>query len=889
MNKEYHIISHTHWDREWYEPFERFRIRLVNLIDNLLVLLGEDPDFIFHLDAQTAVIDDYLEIKPANRKKLEKYIAEGRILIGPWFIQNDFFLTSGESTVRNLLLGINKAEALGHCEYVGYAPDQFGLPAQLPCILNGFGINSVVFGRGRVCSEEHGGKAEFLWNSADGSEVLAVQMPNFYNNAQRFSEDIEKSMALLNKINNDLEPVSSTRHLLLMNGVDHLEPQENLLDILPELRSRLPQDENIYQDTLSNYCETVRREIETPVKYQGELRHGGDRQVLQGTLSSRVYLKTQNVKAEKTINAQLEPLCSMLLMLGFNAGDYDKEFLDYLWKLLLLNHPHDSICGCSCDNVHRHMEDRSLRFFETAEHLLQEKMALIAGHINKPGCSENDYYINIFNTLSHPRVDIVRASIDIKQDEHMKSFRITSPDGEEIPYEICSHELTERAVRSPINLPGRVLVDRYQVQFRAEVPAFGYVNYLVKEAKPVENEEKPLGFENEFLKVTVTDNGQVNLFDKSTGSTYNNILWLEDTADCGDSYTYRPDHDAVVFTSAGLKPSIEITDRQLDTVCALSYDLILPAYYDRKNKCRATENVSNPVEITLRLTAESKKLEISFKIDNNAADHCLRAIINTGIDTPFTYASAPFDIIMRDKHNGDIVKRGDLQEPSADFINIHDSYRGISILHRGLHAYEHFRKSKGRIAITLLRATAYIQGFFEIPLDKDWIVPENQCLRTIRCNMAIIPTSGQEQKEDSAVEAAGFLAPMFCFSGSCDYKKFSGGRPCVQDSEISEIFYREDPHKNIKLPAENSLFNCSNKNILLIACKKAENSDDLVIRLLNIADTKQSCRLNFGFHVTKIKQINLKEEKIKKLDLTHLTQVEIDFKPKQLISLLVAR
>jgi alpha-mannosidase len=889
MNKEYHIISHTHWDREWYEPFERFRIRLVRLIDNLLELLDKEPDFIFHLDAQTAVIDDYLEIKPANRQELTKHISQGRILIGPWFIQNDFFLTSGESTVRNLLIGTARAGELGCHEYVGYTPDQFGLPSQLPSILNGFGISDVVFVRGRICKDEHGGKAEFIWSCENGSEVFAIQMANFYNNAQRFSEDIDKATALLKKISDNLGPLSSTGHLLLMNGVDHLEPQENLLDILPKLQSRLPQGESIHQDTLNNYCKLVRQSISSPAKYQGELRHGGDRMDVQGTLSSRVYLKAQNVKAEKMISAQLEPLCSMLLMLGFKTCDYDKEFLDYLWKLLILNHPHDSICGCSCDEVHRHMEDRFLRFFEAAEHLLQEKMTLVAKHVENNDCSESDYYITVFNTVPHPRAGIVTAQVDIKEDEHIKLFNIISPKGEEIPYEILSHEVTERPARSPINLPGRILVDRYLVKFKAEVPAFGYATYLVRKAKRAAKPAKPMGFENEFLKVTVSDDGKINLFDKSTATEYNNILWLEDTADSGDSYTYRPDHQAALFKTCELKPVMEISDNQLETVCRLKYNLVLPAYYDRDKKQRSKTTVNNPVEIALRLTAESKKLEISFKIDNKAKDHCLRAVINTGIDSAFSYASAPFDVITRDKHNGDIVKRGDLQEPSSDFINIHDEHKGISILHQGLHAYEHFRERKGQIALTLLRATAYIQGFFEIPLDKDWIVPENQCIRELECNLAVMPVSGTEQKEYSASEAADFLAPMFCFSDSCDHQKFSGGRPCVQDSEISEIFFREDPNKNIKLPAENSMLSCGNKSILFIACKKAENGDDLVIRLLNISSDKQSCDLNFGFKISNANLINLKEEKIKKIGVRDSAQIKLDFKPKQIISLRITK
>ncbi len=889
MTMQYHVISHTHWDREWYEPFERFRVRLVRLIDNLLDIVEKNPEYVFHLDAQVAVLDDYLEIKPYQRDNLKKHIAAGQILVGPWYIQNDFFLTSGEATIRNLLMGTTKAEEFGRCEYLGYTPDQFGLPSQLPQILNGFGIEYVVFGRGRVCSEDQGNKAEFEWSTADGSKVLAIQMPNFYNNAQRFSADPEKSLALLQKIKQDLAPRSSTGHLLLMNGVDHLEPQENLLEILPEINSRLTKDERVFQDSLLSYCNAVKKELKGHDSHHGELRHGGDRFILQGTLSSRVYLKVLNVQAEKILAARLEPLCAMLLLLGFEA-QYDKDFLDYLWKLLITNHPHDSICGCSCDNVHRHMEDRYMRFFELTNHLLPEKMRLLTSHINNNACKKSDYQITVFNTSPRSRQEVVEAQIDLKHEEHSRAFKLISPDGLDVPFEVLDRELTERAIRSPINLPGKILVDRYNIIFPAEVPAMGYRQYIVR---PVEHEvphAKAMNFENEYLKISVHENGRVELHDKQVNRTYPDLLHLEDSADYGDSYTYRPNPNEPVFSTADLTPELEYTaNNLLETCCRLKYEFNLPAKYDRKRQRRSKQLVTNRIEILLRLTAESKHLEISFKIGNRSKDHCLRAIINSGIVAACTFASTPFDVIKRDKFNGDIVKRNDMQEPTSDFVFINDETGGMAILHEGLHAYENIRERDGQIAMTLLRATGYIQGYHDIPLDKDWIAPENQCLRTIECRLAVLPLPPRTMPAQVASAAADFLNPLFCYSDSCDLKKFSGGRPCVQDSDISEIFFRPDPYSDIVLPHETSLLQIDNHRVMLVACKKKETGKQLVLRLINIADAPEICLIETGFAIKSAYSADLREEKFQPCSQRGDSTLEVKFKPKQLITLIIEK
>ena len=100
------VVSHTHWDREWYLPFQLYRIKLVRLIDRLLAILENDPRYAyFMLDGQTVILEDYLEVRPERRAALEGHITSGRVLAGPWYILPDEFLVSGESIIRNLQRG----------------------------------------------------------------------------------------------------------------------------------------------------------------------------------------------------------------------------------------------------------------------------------------------------------------------------------------------------------------------------------------------------------------------------------------------------------------------------------------------------------------------------------------------------------------------------------------------------------------------------------------------------------------------------------------------------------------------------------------------------------------------------------------------------------------
>lgn len=859
MQKHCHIISHTHWDREWYLPLEKFRIRLVRLIDNLLQLIEEEPSYIFHLDAQTIVLDDYLEVRPQRRPELERAIRAGNLLIGPWYIQNDFFLSSTESTVRNLLIGTRSARRWGGGEQTGYAPDQFGLPAQLPQLLSGFGLIACVFARGRrVPDGDNGRRVEFLWRAGGETEVLGIHLIGFYNNFQRVSADPARAERLFQLAMARLEPATATSHYLLMNGCDHLEAQEDLHRVLPPLRDRLPDDTELKQSTLDHYCRCVISELENPEIFEGELRETADRMLIQGTLSSRSAVKRAMFRAERLLAGQLEPLSAMLLALGFPATVYDAGFLEYLWKLLLQNLPHDSICGCSCDPVFRHMADRLARFHEMAETLLAEQLNRLLRRI-EPDRDPAEYKLVAVNPLPGSRDETVTAEIDLKRDEQIAGFRLFAPDGAETPFEILDRRPAERAVRSPINLPARIAVDRYRIRFRTSLPPFGYRCFRViptdaMPVYPIFATANGRGLENEFLKLEAAPDGRITLTDKRTGKVCPDLVHFEDIGDFGDSYTMRPNPALSPVDSRDFTP--EITAEKTSLV--LRWQLAIPAFGHREEQRRAAETVALPLMLTLTLTPGSPRLAFEVEGDNRADDHALKIVIDPAVVTRYSVAADPGGSIRRDREAIRPEPRLDEEDPAWDFVLLDDGNAAAALLPEGIHAFHH--RADGAVAFILLRANGYVQAYYETPLDPDWIAPENQCRGpfTGRLGLALLP--GGATAGEVAQEAAQFLTPVMTGFDSCDPKKFTGGRPSCQDSEVGEIFHRPELGDDLVLPAESSLLAVAGVAPRLEAVKKAEESDELIVRLTNLDPLPAAGTLRLNFPADRVRTVNLAEE-----------------------------
>jgi alpha-mannosidase len=443
----YHLVPHTHWDREWYQPFQLFRLKLVHLIDVLLEIFEQDSDFThFTLDGQTVILEDYLEVRPERADDLKHHIQSGRIIIGPWYVLPDEFLVSPESIVRNLLRGDAICNQFGGRMDVGYLPDPFGHISQMPQILQGFGIEAAAFRRG-LADEP----CELVWQAPDGSRVLALYLRDGYDNAARMPTEPSTFAAHLQNLVNSLKPHSAVSHILLLNGTDHHEPQPELPSLAAN--TALEEDELILS-SLPAYVRSVQdeiasRELSLPIVY-GELRSPKRHHLLAGVLSSRVKIKQRNHTCETLLERWAEPFAAWAEMLladlpyravwtGHLATPRLRRpasFLNEAWRQLLRCHPHDSICGCSIDQVHEEMYTRFDQVEQIGEEIVRQSLTALTSVIDTSALESQGARsaLVVFNPNAFERSDITRVKLELAAG--IDPFEIIDKAGRIIPYRI---------------------------------------------------------------------------------------------------------------------------------------------------------------------------------------------------------------------------------------------------------------------------------------------------------------------------------------------------------------------------------------------------------------------------------------------------------------------
>ncbi len=438
-----HLVSHTHWDREWYRTFQQFRLRLVHLVDGLLDLLASDPDFKhFMLDGQTIVLDDYLGMRPEAEPALRQYIREGRILIGPWHILPDMFLVGPEAHVRNLLEGDRQARRFGPKMCIGYMPDSFGHIGQMPQILRGFGIDNACLWRGLDDQP-----TEFWWDSPDGSRVLMHYLRDSYSNGAGLNAaSPAQFIAQLRQQFDSLAPHSPVSDLLVMYGTDHMEPPRLTSKAIDYASSQL-KDYRVVHSTLPTFHASVLAQIERencPLPtLVGELRSSKRSHLLPGVLSTRIWIKQRNHACETLLEKWAEPFSTFASIASPNNGQngtlhHPSSILREAWLMLMECHPHDSICGCSIDQVHDEMRPRFDQVEQVGEEITRQSLETLAGLVNTEDSSPADTQsaVVVFNPSSTPRTDLVTTQLSLPPG--ISDFEILDPSGKVVPHQSAS-------------------------------------------------------------------------------------------------------------------------------------------------------------------------------------------------------------------------------------------------------------------------------------------------------------------------------------------------------------------------------------------------------------------------------------------------------------------
>ncbi|MBI2842157.1 MAG: hypothetical protein HYX78_02025 [Armatimonadetes bacterium] len=715
-----HVVAHTHWDREWYLTFQQFRINLVRLIDRLIAIMQDEEYKYFLLDGQAIIMEDYLEVHPERKAELADLVRNGRISVGPWYVLPDLFLVSGESIIRNLQIGRRLAEDFGEAMPVGYMPDQFGFPSQMPQILAGFGIRNAVVWRGFDSKVP----TEAWWESPDGSRVLIHKLEGkfgYLNAAELKVESPEEARVQVVEATERIGRTALTSQFLLMNGVDHRFPNPNLPRTMDALDGTVD-GTSVVQSSLPRYFEAVRHEmVDLPV-VRGEQRKSQEMEMLQGTLSTRMYLKQENERTETSLAYKAEPLCAFAWLMG---AEYPRALLNAAWKELIKNHAHDSICGCSLDEVHREMMTRFSSARQIAEMLSEYASKNIADALSGRSELSRTPHLLIFNTLPWERTELIEAEVQVPRDEAWEQFSLF--DGERyVPYTVLAENkdfVSFNAAESLDNFPVFDDCHSYTVRLLVEnVPGWGYKALEVRPGRGAAAKGKLItnfttndglpGAETDCVRLSFNRNGTFDVLDLRSGLSYTGLHYFEDSGDRGDEYNYCPPDDDQIVTSSQYEAAVSLESKgEAFRVYRVEYEIDTPECLIREAKSRRSDRqCALKIVSFVALAAGVPRVDITTVVENNVRDHRMRVLFPTDIIADVSFSETVFDIVERDMAVGYVG--GWMEDPlptrpQLTFAGASSPGKSLVIANRGLTEYELCADDRRTFALTLLRCVEW--------------------------------------------------------------------------------------------------------------------------------------------------------------------------------------
>ena len=758
------IVPHTHWDREWYSPFQTFRLRLVRLLDALLPMLESDLSYSrFLLDGQTAVLDDYIAVRPEAAATLGRLASAGRLAIGPWMVLMDEFMVSGETMVRDLQFGIARGSELGGVMDVGYLPDMFGHVAQMPQLLRQAGFEHAVVWRGVPEVVE---QTAFWWEAPDGSRVRAEYLYGSYSNGRDMPDDAKRLVLRARDYEHELGD-ARLHDMLLMNGTDHQMPQPWLGRVVAEANA--VQDE--YEFAVTSLPEYLADQPSAGlVTVTGELRSGARANLLMGVGSNRVDVHRACARAERSLEKRAEPLSALFLP----AREYPHALTDIAWRKLVLNSAHDSSCACSADEV---VDQVLVRYYEArqiGDGLTHDALRALATQVGAPAGATI-----VANPTARARSGLVDARIpgsgpchfvgpdgvthaaqvigegggdgfqtmvtgqkvrwvlDLMRASEFAGRQIHAYEVTPVPSTTDQHDILLIEARGTdaridltelkeqmlalgeaghtMSLKLQVAPVRHVLFDTGEIEGFGWSSFTAAEGEvssaAVTGTSNPNLLANEYLRVTVDPADGTYSIESTDGLRVDGCGRLVDDGDGGDTYNYSPPADDVVVDRPD---AVRVETTETGPVrgrVTIDADYTWPAFAigdERACSRRSDETVRASVRTTLELRPGERFVRVTHEIDNPSRDHRLRAHFPLPARVEGSDAECAFAVVHRGlTAEGGVHEYGLPTFPSRRFVDASDGTAGLALVHDGLLEYEVVDDGHA-LALTLLRAVGYL-------------------------------------------------------------------------------------------------------------------------------------------------------------------------------------
>jgi len=730
-----HVVPHTHWDREWYSSFQTFRLRLVDLLDDLLGRMEGDPSYArFLLDGQLAVVEDYLAVRPEAAERLRRLVGCGRVAIGPWYTLPDEFLVGGETLVRNLQLGLRVGDRYGGAMAVGYLPDMFGHVAQMPQILAGFGFEHAVVWRGVPAAVARSG---FWWRAPDGSTVRAEYLPQGYGNGSALPDDAKAFVAAVAGFADEWRDLIAGP-VLWMNGTDHQMPQPWLGRVVAEAND-IQDDYDLRVVSLAEHLAAA--PTDGLAGWTGELRSGARANLLMGVVSNRVDVRRASARAERALLAGAEPLSALFLP----PDRWPGALLDEAWRAVIRNSAHDSVCACSIDDVCDAVLVRYGEAADIAEGLATRAVSALAGRsdhagpvVVNPTARSRGGLVQLVvpgteapagtqlvraqrgraTVHKGPPAIVVPAAQEVDWVPTISAFAVEDEDGTVLVANerrgtagLVSAEVRAKldALRTGHEGELRLVVHQLEqvtvLAHIAEVPGFGWRGWapgdgLARAPVTVSGDDLPV-LDNGLVTVAVAADGTFAL-DRHPG-----LGRLVDGGDCGDTYNWcpptddtivdRPDHVEVSVIEQGpVRARVAVTTRYRWPVRGQGLAR------------RSDAMVSQDVRTVLELRAGERAVRVEVTLDNSARDHRLRAHFPLPSPATTSTAECAYGTVER----GLVAEGGPTEAPLATYpAQRFVQAGGLTVVHDGVTEYELVDLGDAgarELALTLLRSSGML-------------------------------------------------------------------------------------------------------------------------------------------------------------------------------------
>lgn len=674
--KKVYAYLHTHWDREWYREFEEFRLRLIEVMDDILKKLETKEVETFYFDGQTSAIEDYLEIKPDKKDVITSFIKQKRLFIGPYFCSTDSFLVDAESLIKNLQMGIKYSKDFGCDDFIAYHSDTFGHSAFIPEVVKYFNIPNAVFWRGLGELE-----SEFLFKDLKSTYLIEGYFHDYFSADLSYAKKAEFLKKTLDKI-----AQYSSDNILLPLGADHLACADNIKEQVKAVNKLLDGYEIILTDPFE-YFKAVENNYKKSIK--GEFRDTKRNFILPGVYSSRIDLKQQNCRLQWELARKTQPLQAVLSY--FNKTKNFQDEVDYIYKQLIKNHAHDSIYGCGVDNVHKENKMRFLKVSEASGAVLNS----VARDI------KNENELNVINLSNFNLNGALKIKTDKKLDKKYNAQLISKTLGFPLQkvYSINQIPITEdytEIYEYLIDLKG---IDSFSTKTVTK-------NEIQKESSL---KISSTSIENDKIGLDIK-NGKVNLTNKTTDETLCDFFKIIDRADIGDSYNFGAlKNDMPIYSKIS---GTKIKEQgKIRSILEINFEISIPFKSTKNGRTKTVKKHS----IKMQAILENQNDFIEFKIDwkNKSLNHILQAELNmpesikkTVSDDLTGYTQRDFDPDY-DIYQHIPAPRGVELKLNVAPIQKSLLVQGTGIVTEGLQEYEVFQNN---LRLTLLRATGIISN-----------------------------------------------------------------------------------------------------------------------------------------------------------------------------------